>query len=1071
MTDGNQRSLEEGKRIARLLRQHFLNQEEIVATLMSWGKPHPVMGLDNLQGLLLGHVMGQESPVNAVARYETKQGALKVVSGPFRVGSYTPDNEGNTRWLCLDFDGEGHSDPLRDPEAAVRLTHAAFTDAGIPGHLEMSGGGKGWHLWVFFDEPTPAKLIRRLAHRLIPANLPLTDHRGVAIPHRNRGVEVFPKRDKPTTKTHPGNLVWLPFHHAAPAGANLFYREENGVLVPYVPEFFNTVTQETVECVLADLEARGVTKTARGPTAGSDRTTVDDAALEAFLRLADNEDATQTPPSTAWREWKLKALALLDLERIYGRWLTGESSGEGWLQCQDPESPSGSESKSGNVADGTGIALRGTYRSWRTEEGCSVFDFMVQHGLATSFIDAARQISEWTGVPLPSTLKPQAVGRNHLPVIVTNERQTRDVVTDARCVLEEANRRTPFLFQQDQRFLRIVESPKGAYAESISEQIAYGFLFRMADWVRRTDDGDAPVSPSHELSRDIVANPPGGLHPLEMIVTSPVFTASKKLLVEPGYDRDSGIWYWMSKGMDAMEVPETPGDEEVRAALSLLVDDLLVDFPFQSSADRAHALAALLLPFVKPMIRGLCPIHLVEAPAIGSGKTLVAKLAHIIATGRSAPITTMGRDDEETRKKITSLLATGARIVIIDNVVAGISSANLAAAITSDVWKDRWLGTHDMPELPNNAIWFFTGNNPDLSLEMARRCIRIRIESPDERPWLRKDFKHDPIEDWALEHRSEIVQAILVLIQSWVSSGAVLADVTMGSFQQWAQTMGGILEHLDVPGFLDNRDEMYEVADAKEMEWWSFVQTWWDEYGGVPVATSELRTLAQQNDMLVSSRGTKSDASQSIRLGKDLRSLRGRRFGDLKIVQGRALRDKANRWSLVQVSDGDDGPHDGPPNGSEGIPRQELKVTDIFSARRDRAGQVSEAESTARRVDDQARRVETPTLRASNPFETNDSRRVAESADSHPGVWSRASAETRTHDAQCARNARGVPDNPPHSPRLSAEETISTSYRAEGCRDIGHHSPRSDPQPSALDDSNVDLADIDQLPDPAEEEE
>lgn len=1023
----------------RLLDRYFFNRRDHAAALMGWGKPHPVIAEDNLLGLLRAHVMGEASPSPGVARYVTKQGALKAESGHFRLGSYAPDLDGNTRWLCIDLDGPGHSDALADPEGAVQATHTAFAAAKFPAYIEQSGGGKGWHIWVFFDVPIPAKLARRLACVLVPGELRLA-RGGVAVPRRNRGVEIFPKVDRLKKPSQLGNLVWLPWFHGAPEGANQFYREDGNKLVPYDPEDFETVTLDAVEEALT-------TEGAAEPQ---------DAVVEKFLRGATRQDDSPRPPSSGWREWKERALAGLPLERIYGDLLTGEAAGEGWLRCRDPDSPSGSESRSGNVADGNGIALRGTYRSWRTEEGCSVFDFMVQRGMATSFIDAAGQVAEMTGVPLPEkTSRPPrpVAGKRGLPVIVTNERQTWDIVTEARNLLEHANGRTPFLFQQDQRLLRIVESRAGARAEDITEQIAYGFLMRLADWVCRTDDGDAPVPPSHEVSKDIVANPPGGLHPLEMIVTSPVFTADRRLLVQPGYDRDSGIWYWMSRGMEALRVPEAPTDEEVRSARSLLMDDLLVDFPFQSYADRAHALAAILLPFMKPMIRGLSPIHLIEAPAIGSGKSLLAKLAHIIATGKNAPVTTMGRDEEETRKKITSLLATGTRIVIIDNVVGGISSANLAAAITSDIWKDRWLGTQKMPELPNSAIWFFTGNNPDLSLEIARRCIRIRIESPDERPWLRNNFKHDPIEDWALEHRSEIVQAILVLIQAWVSEGAPLADVTMGSFQQWAKTIGGILEFLDIPGFLDNRDEMFEVADAREMEWRCFVQAWWDEYGGAPVATSDLRTLAQQHDMLTACRGTKSDASQTIRLGKELRSLRGRRFGNLKIVPGRPARNKTNRWALVRVPEDDNTPEAGPPSDDEDFSDPDATVTDLFTANSEDNQAGAPSEQPARGVKNQP-----PAQPPAPQTRTNRGPRgVVCSAGGYPGVRSRTCGRTRTPVASGARAVREAPDHyiqPPATPRGPITSRISSA----GGYDNSPFTPHKPPAQNSS--SHVDLADF-----------
>jgi hypothetical protein len=64
-----------------------------------------------------------------------------------------------------------------------------------------------------------------------------------------------------------------------------------------------------------------------------------------------------------------------------------------------------------------------------------------------------------------------------------------------------------------------------------------------------------------------------------------------------------------------------------------LLDELAGDFPFVSDSDRAHWLAALLLPFVRRMINGPTPLHFVEAPCNGAGKSLLCDIISIVATG------------------------------------------------------------------------------------------------------------------------------------------------------------------------------------------------------------------------------------------------------------------------------------------------------------------------------------------------------------------------------------------------------------------------------------------------------
>jgi hypothetical protein len=898
MNDMEQISIAVAKIRVRVLLNYLFNQTEKVATFMPWGKPHPVIGQDNLPGLLLGHVMGAQAPHTGTARYEARDGAMKVKDGPLRVGSYTPDYKGNTRWLCLDFDGAGHSDPLADPEGAARQTQSAFTRLSIPAYLEKSGGGKGWHIWVFFSEPVPAKQARTLAHRVIPSNLPLANNRGVAMPRRNRGVEVFPKTDKPTSERRPGNLVWLPWYFGAPPGANQFYREEDGALELFVPDAFETVTPERLEAILSGLEATGAVSA--NPAS---RVHVDPQALDEFLRRSVKDDETLKPPSSDWAAWKRKVLADLPIDRVYGHLLTGERSGDGWYQCRDPESPSGSDSKSGNVADGSGQALRGTFRSWRTEECLSVFDFMTRYGQATSFIDAARKVSEWTGVPLPERAEPPGDSpppATSYPIIVVNGRQTRDVRYDAETVLAAANALKPQLYVRANRLVRILMSNGEPRIGEVEAIVMVDLLSRVADWVRRSDHGDEPSSVPHEVARIMVATPHESFPWLDGVVTAPVYDAAGTLVLAPGFHRASGIYYHQPSGFDVPSVPDHPTRADIDAARSLLLDELLVDFPFVSDSDRAHAVAALILPFVRRMVLGPTPVHLYEAPTPGSGKTLAAEVVCMVATGDAAEPTTMPQDDEEVRKKITSLLLAARPVVLLDNVRGGIDSVSLAAVLTAEKWTDRLLGGNELAGLPNRAVWLISANNPTLTLEIARRCIRIRVEPAGDRPWERKNFKHWPLKHWVLENRSALVHAILTLAQAWISKGRPLGKRTLGSFEHWASTIGGILEVGGVPGFLENTNELYEAADVEGQEWRAFVAAWWEAHGGTPVAAKVLLELAVSSDLLPHVLGGKNERSQSIRLGKGLTGNRNRVYGDFRIM-GAHLSHNQRLWQLARV--------------------------------------------------------------------------------------------------------------------------------------------------------------------------
>jgi hypothetical protein len=314
----------------------------------------------------------------------------------------------------------------------------------------------------------------------------------------------------------------------------------------------------------------------------------------------------------------------------------------------------------------------------------------------------------------------------------------------------------------------------------------------------------------------------------------------------------------------------------------------------------------MLLPFVRRMIGGCTPIHLIEAPAPGSGKNLLADVISVIATGHACEPTTVTSDEDETRKKITALLAKAKPVILLDNVRIGIESAQLSSALTAEVWSDRLLGQNRMIDLPNYATWLVTANNPRLSLEIARRCIRIRMDPQTDRPWQRVGFRHSPLRDWVRENRPALTQSLLVLVQSWIAAGKCHGAGTLGSFESWAAIVGGILANAGISGFLGNAEELYEAADIEGNEWREFVAAWWETHQDHWVAAKDLLELALERDLLGSVIGDKSLRSQQIRLGLALAAARDRQFAEWRLLMRHDAHSKRAAYRLAKVGSPDD---------------------------------------------------------------------------------------------------------------------------------------------------------------------
>jgi len=208
-----------------------------------------------------------------------------------------------------------------------------------------------------------------------------------------------------------------------------------------------------------------------------------------------------------------------------------------------------------------------------------------------------------------------------------------------------------------------------------------------------------------------------------------------------------------------------------------------------------------------------------------------------------------------------------------------------------------------MITVQNKAVWILTGNNPSMSLEIVRRCVRIRIAPQQDRPWLRKDFKHDPLLDWVRSERSRLVHACLVLIQAWIAAGRPAGKQRLGSFERWARTMGGLFDVIGVPGFLGGLEELYDSIDVEGGSWREFIAAWQERYGPHWHGCRDLRILATERSLLGSVIGDKGDRSQETKLGKALKQMDGRIFGELQVMIRRDKKTKSMQYRLGSVGE------------------------------------------------------------------------------------------------------------------------------------------------------------------------
>jgi hypothetical protein len=475
-------------------------------------------------------------------------------------------------------------------------------------------------------------------------------------------------------------------------------------------------------------------------------------------------------------------------------------------------------------------------------------------------------------------LRPLRAGK----AIETNSRQLRDKTHDALTALVEHNE-PPVVFQRSGTLARVhVDEQAQAAIQPMTVAILRNRLACVTDWISTSERrGVVEVGPPVDVCENLLALPAWSeIPPLLGIVAAPTFAANGALHHLPGYDEATRLYLHTAQPLDLGDTAPTP--ENVQRAKHLLLVELMGDFAFAEAASRAHALAYLLLPFVRALIDGPTPLHLFEAPVSGSGKSLLCEVLSAVFAG-SVILTPPPKQPEEMEKLLVSVLLSGASHLVLDNA-RRLDGEALLGALTATTYSGRVLGGNQMARLPVRLTWAATANNLQTGEELVRRTVPIRIDTGREHPEERANFRHPDLLGWARENRAALIGACVTLVKHWLALGrpAYRGGLHLGSYEAYTAVMGGIVEACGLSDFLQNRQALRERADNDGTAWSAFAADWWEQHGEQEVTAAKLYPLALERfaDRL----GDGSERSQKTRLGRMLGQHLDRIFNGRKIV-------------------------------------------------------------------------------------------------------------------------------------------------------------------------------------------
>jgi hypothetical protein len=437
---------------------------------------------------------------------------------------------------------------------------------------------------------------------------------------------------------------------------------------------------------------------------------------------------------------------------------------------------------------------------------------------------------------------------------------------------------------------------------------------RALQWKKINAKGEAhSADPAPLYARTLLHRSEWRFPVLRGVVTAPTLAADGRIIEVPGLDEVSGLLLNFDSNSFPL-IPVHPSKDDAHLALARLSAPLR-GFPFIDEAARAVALSALLTALIRSSLR-TAPMHCFDAPAAGTGKSLMAEVPGLLATGVKPPALSQGKTPEEDEKRLSTVLFAGDPVIHIDNCEQPITGDFLCSMLTQEIVQARILGLSERRILPCTALVCASGNNLTLAGDASRRAVICRLDAQVERPDTRV-FDFDCHAEVRANRARLVVDGLTILLAYHVAERPSTLT-PMGSFDDY-EWIRGALVWLGCADPADTRIGILD-ADPHKDELISVMQLWEKAWGttsvevasiqrratelfddGEPVEARETReAMSALRDQLIEVTGKKVWSGKAV--GWWLRRNKDR------VVNGRCFRNDRDRlWTLVVLKKGEKG--------------------------------------------------------------------------------------------------------------------------------------------------------------------
>jgi hypothetical protein len=425
------------------------------------------------------------------------------------------------------------------------------------------------------------------------------------------------------------------------------------------------------------------------------------------------------------------------------------------------------------------------------------------------------------------------------------------------------------------------------------------------------DDGKkakpVPKSASAELCERMIQDNTRWRHPsLFGTIEAPTLRPDGTVLDSPGYDKRTGLFF--DPGATVFpKVPARLTREDGLAAIKS-IENLLCDFPFQDApgyegVSLSVAMAAILTGPVRRTL-DIAPAFAVTAKEAETGKTELCKFIAGITTGRAVSGQPFSDSEEERRKSIGGNLRSGRPILFFDNADNVVIEGDfLEKVITLPSVTDRILSMTEEYTAPTNCLVLFNGNHISVGGAMTTRVLLTRIVT--DTPLAMRRFAYPDLFNYVVEHRPELVWAVLVALRAWLMHGEPDETRATSRFQQWDSLIAQALVWYGYADPMRGGDELRDVDPVKEAKR-EVVSQWAMKFGDNTVSALDLQRSAEVRQAIAAARGRHEREVTPMIVSKYISTVEGVRLGlDWRVIRSSAAHDKSSRWRLEYVGEGD----------------------------------------------------------------------------------------------------------------------------------------------------------------------